>query len=182
MNGPVIDLRGKYRRLIDSALPTTTELKQEGSGFGLISVFLTQITAEFTPLIKCPADKLFLRGLDDNILRMASDMYWADKIPSYLTDESVMSEQNKNKLKSDIKEMRKTKIVTISKDIIPHLLKLVRYVLTETFWLNNQVEGSPDQASRAPSAALGSRKRKRIVHRLGKVQDKRKRDDSLSAT
>ena len=39
INGPVIDLRGKYRRLIDSALPSTTQLKQEGSGFGLISVF-----------------------------------------------------------------------------------------------------------------------------------------------
>ena len=32
MNGPVIDLRGKYRRLIDSALPTTTELKKKGAG------------------------------------------------------------------------------------------------------------------------------------------------------
>lgn len=98
---------------------------------------------------------------------MASDMYWADKIPSYLTNEGVLTLEKEGELKQDLKDMRETEIVTIPTHIIPHLLKLVRYVLKGTFWLNNLVQDSPLQASSAPSAVIGSRKRKRIVHRLG---------------
>ena len=67
VDGPVVNLRGKYRSLVDHDLPTTNELKVEGSGVGLLSVFLNQTIAEFTSLISSPADKIFLKGLEDNL-------------------------------------------------------------------------------------------------------------------
>ena len=79
----------------------------------------------------------------------------------------MLTKEKVDQLKTDIKHIGINKIVTIPKDIIPHLLKLVRYVVKGMFWLNNLVQDSPIQASSAPSAVIGSRKRKRIVHRLG---------------
>ena len=147
-----MNLRGKNRRLIDHALPTTSALKQEGSSVGLLSVFLNLTTAEFRPLINSPADETFLKGLEGNLTRMASDLFLANFIPSYLTSTGVLTQTNEDKLRIEV--------VTIPEEIIPQLRQLSTNVLKGAFLLNKLAKGSDLPNSEAPSAAVGSRKRK----------------------
>ena len=79
---PITDYRGVVTTLLDNAPPGTEEVKEEARGEGLLAVYREQITAEFTPLIQTPADLTFIRGLEDNLLRIAADSFWTYKVPS----------------------------------------------------------------------------------------------------
>ena len=70
-----VDWAGYYSTLLDNEPPTTTKLQAEGSGCGLLSVYIERTVAEYTPLISSDADATFLRGLEDNLLKIASDYY-----------------------------------------------------------------------------------------------------------
>ena len=67
--------RRRYRMLLDNPPPGRTQLEQEGSGCGLITVFIEQCIAEFSPLVSSDADETFLRGLEDNLLKISSDFF-----------------------------------------------------------------------------------------------------------
>ena len=56
-------------------------LRDEGSGYGLISVFIDQTLAKFSPLVKCSAYAKVLKGLEENILRNVYDFFWASYLP-----------------------------------------------------------------------------------------------------
>ena len=68
---------GHYMALLNNTPPSSAERKDEGSGCGLVSVYIEQTLAHFTPLIRSSAYDNFLRGLKDNLLRVASDCFWA---------------------------------------------------------------------------------------------------------
>ena len=78
------DYRGVVTTLLDNAPPGTEKFQEEAKGEGLLAVYREQITAEFTPLIQTPADLTFIRGVEDNPLRIAADFFWAYKVPTYL--------------------------------------------------------------------------------------------------
>ena len=61
--------------LLNNAPPGTEEFQEEAKGEGLLAVYRQQITAEFTLLIQRPADLNFIRGLEDNLLRIAADFF-----------------------------------------------------------------------------------------------------------
>ena len=71
----VINYHEHYRVLLDSSPPGTSALEQEGTGCGLISVFIEQSIAEYTPLVTSDVDDTFLRGLEDNLVKVASDFF-----------------------------------------------------------------------------------------------------------
>ena len=71
-----MDWAGYYKTLVGNQPPSTTTLRAEGCGCGLLS-YIEQTVAEYTPLISSDADDTFLRGLKDNLLKIESDYYWA---------------------------------------------------------------------------------------------------------
>ena len=73
---------------------------------------------------------------------MASDLFWANFIPSYLTADGTLTQDNEAKLRMDIKRMTDNQFVTIPEDIIPHLRHLSSYVLKGAFMLNKLAKGS----------------------------------------
>ena len=158
------DYRGIYRTLLDNGPPGNNELRQEGSGCGLLTIFLDQVIAEFTPLVTSPADKTFLRGLEENILRIASDFYWAYKITSYLSPTGVL--ENEEDFKTDLQKMIDDKVVTIPDNIVSQLLSLVKYILKGVFLLNNLATGVGLEVANVQQIPNGARKRHRVVDRL----------------
>ena len=70
-----VDWAGYYNTLLDNEPPSITAVEAEGSGCGLLSVYIERTVAEYTPLISSDADATFLRGLEDNLLKIASDYY-----------------------------------------------------------------------------------------------------------
>ena len=67
--------RRMFRTLLNSAPPTADVLVDEGSGCGLFKVFLAKTTAHYSTLVRTQADRTFLNGLEDNILRLSSDFF-----------------------------------------------------------------------------------------------------------
>ena len=108
------------RTLLNNAPPGTEELQEEAKGEGLLTVFREQITAEFTPLIQTPADLRSLLGLEDNLLRIAADFFWAHKLSSYLSKFGELSGNNEAQLRNDLNEMIRLKVVTFPQAIIPN--------------------------------------------------------------
>ena len=153
-----------YMALLNNPPPTSAELKEEGSGCGLVSVFIEQTLAHFQPLIQSSADDNFLRGLKDNLLRVASDFYWADFIPEYLTTDGVLTSAKKTKLGRDLTKMITDQVVTIPETIVPYIFKFMTYVLNGVFHLNQQA--CPSSVPENVDENSGSRKRRIIVLRL----------------
>ena len=87
--------------LLDNAPPGTEELQEEAKGEGLLAVYREQITAEFTPLIQTPADLTFIRGLEDNLLRITADSFWTYKVPSYLSKFGALTNDKEAQLNND---------------------------------------------------------------------------------
>ena len=77
------DYRGVVTTLLDNAPPGTEELQEEAKSEGLLAMYREQITAEFTPLIQRPADLTFIRGLEDNLPRIAGDFFWVYKYTAF---------------------------------------------------------------------------------------------------
>ena len=132
----MIDYRNEFRTLLDNTPPGTNDLLAEGSGCGLLSVFLNQVVADFTPQIQSAADGTFLRGLEENVLRMASDFYWAFKLPTYLSSNGLLTMAKEHELRTDINKMLLENSVVIPEDLVPNLLEFVTYVLKGIFHLN----------------------------------------------
>jgi len=169
------DYRGYYRTLLDNGPPAPKELRLEGSGCGQLSVYLEQVLAEFTPLVKCVADETVLRYLEDNVLRIASDFYWAFKLPSYLSKKGVLTAAKELELRTDLNKMIEDKVVTIPREIIPQLLSLITYILKGIFHLNKLAHGRVVDPPKKFPATRASRKRNRIVWHLSRGSGRAKR-------
>ena len=61
--------------LLNNGPPDSDALLMEGSGVGLITVFQSQINAEFNILCKNPGDRLCLDGLETNLLRVTCEFF-----------------------------------------------------------------------------------------------------------
>ena len=165
---------GHYTALLNNAPPSSAELKQESTGCGLVSVFLDQTWAEFQPLIKSPADETFLRGLEDNLLRLSSDFYWAHYVTGYLTKDGVLTDRKNTALREDIDAKLLLKVVTIPDELVGHIFKMMLYIVQAAFQLN--ALASPPQAVGNPIVNVRE-KRKAIVLRLseGEGGDRKRR-------
>ena len=172
---PVTDYRGVVTTLLDNAPPGTEELEREAKGEGLLTVYREQITAEFTPLIQTPADLTFIRGLEDNLLRIAADFFWAYKLTSYLSKLGVLTDDKEVKMRNDLNEMIRLKVVTYPQGIIPNLLSFVTYVIKGTFLLNRLAAGHAIQAPVQAPHLKTSRKRYRLVKRLSEGYGRQKK-------
>ena len=71
----VSDYTSILTTLLNQQKPDTTTLLNEGSGEGLLTAYLNMTFAEFTALSCSPGDKNVLRGLETNLLRIASDFF-----------------------------------------------------------------------------------------------------------
>ena len=169
-----VDYEGQYTTLLHHAPPGSTALQGEGSGCGLLSVFLEKSAAEFSPLVNNDADETFLRGLD-NVLKIASDFYWAYKIPSYLSSNGTLEEDMETKLNEDMKQIIEEQVITIPNHIVPPLLNLMTYILKGTFLLNRMGKGKPMNTVATHASTRGSRKRYRIVRCLSDGMGVRKK-------
>ena len=163
------------RTLLNNAPPGTEELQEEAKGEGLLTVFREQITAEFTPLIQTPADLTFLRGLEDNLLRIAADFFWAYKLSSYLSKFGELSGNNEAQLRNDLNEMIRLKVVTFPQAIIPNFLSFVTYVIKGTFLLNRLAAGNAIESPVQAPHLRTSRKRYRLVKRLSEGYGRQKK-------
>ena len=105
-----MDWAGLYKTLVDNEPPSTTTLQAEGSGCGLLSVYIEQTVAEYTPLISSDADDTFLRGLEDNLLKITSDYYLAQKLTMYLGCDGSLDAAEGASLNADLKHVGETKI------------------------------------------------------------------------
>ena len=105
------DYRNEFRTLLDNTPPGTNDLLAEGSGCGVLSVYLNQVVADYTPRIQSAADATFLRGLEENVLRMASDFYWAYKLPTYLSSNELLTMEKEQELRTDMNKMLLDNIV-----------------------------------------------------------------------
>ena len=72
--------------------PDASRLTAEASGEGLLSIFIRQTIAEHKAMALSPGDENFLRGFEANILRVASDFFWADYISGFLTETGILIE------------------------------------------------------------------------------------------
>ena len=81
-----IDFGGILNIINNRSPPNAKEITAEASGEGLLSIFLRRIMCEYRPHAHSPGDKNFLRGFEANMLRIASDFFWADYITGFLTE------------------------------------------------------------------------------------------------
>ena len=165
-NGNAVDYRSHYRTLLDHGPPGTSLLLRERSGCGVISVFIEQSLAVYSPLVMSDADETFLRGLEDNLLKIASDFYWAWKLPSYLNRNGELTAEEENRLETDMEKITGDRMVTIPDVILPSLLQLLTYILKGTFLLNKLATDQPLSSVPMQPKSRGSQKRYRIVKRL----------------
>ena len=166
------NFRGHYTALLNNDPPSATERKEERSGCSLLSVFLEQTLAEYQPLIRSSADDTFLRGLEENIHRLAGDFFWAVFIPKYLTVDGNLLAAKKIELEQKVRAMLLNGgIVKIPEEIVPHIFMLMTYILKGTFLLNNLA--CPESHNVVDNTTC--RKRHAIVLRLSEGQGPNKR-------
>ena len=123
-----------YTALLNNDPPSAAERKEERSGCSLLSVFLEQTQAEYQPLVRSSADDTFLRGLEENIHRLAGDFFWATFIPKYLRVHGNLLSVKKTQLERDVSTMLSNGgIVKIPEEIVPHIFKFMTYILKGTF-------------------------------------------------
>ena len=165
-HAPDTNYKGYFTTLFNNAPPETDLLKDEASGNGLLTVFIQQIMADYEPLIRSSADRTFLSGFEENILRVASDFFWATFIPSYLTYDGNLSDDEKARLETDVTKMLDDKIVNIPEHIVPHIMNLMEYKIKGTFHLNRLGEEEKEQEPLISIEQENRTKRKRIVTKL----------------
>ena len=170
-----MNYRQRYRTLLDNGPPGTTQLEAEGSGCGLIAVFIEKSIAEFSPLVLSDADETFLRGLEDNLLKVSSDFYWAWKLATYVDSSGVLTADEEIRLEADLRSITNERTVDIPDVIVPPLLSLLNYILKGTFLLNRLATGQPLSTVPLRQGSRGSRKRYRIVDRLSQGAGRNKK-------
>jgi len=136
---------------------------------------LNQVVADFTPKIQSAADATFLRGLEENVLRIASDFYWAYKLPTYLSSNGLLTIAKEDELRKDINKVLLDKSVVIPEELVPNLLQFVTYVLKGIFHLNKFASGDSLVLPQPSPENRLSGKRHRIVERLGQGFGRAKR-------
>ena len=137
-NNLIHNFCGHYNALLNNDPPSAAERKEERSGCSLLSVFLEQTQAEYQPLIRSSADDTFLRGLEENIHRLAGDFFWATFIPKYLRVHGNLLSVKKTQLERDVSTMLSNGgIVKIPQETVPHMFKLMTYILKGSFLLIN---------------------------------------------
>ena len=173
----VIAYRGYFRALLDNTSPGAKELSHEASGCGQVSVFLEQMIAEFSPRVKTSGDLTFLRGLEDNILRIAADFFWAFFITKYLNTDGVLVNTQEKLLNRDLDVILQEQVITIPEEIMPYLFSLLRYIVNGVFVLNRFASCSEEDEQAADMIAPDdkSRKRFRLVDRLSQGFGPRKK-------
>ena len=95
-------------------------------------MYREQITADFTPLIQTPADLNFIRGLGDNLLRIAADFFWAYKVPFHLSKYGALTSDKEAQLRNDLNEMIRLK--TVDYESVLYLLRRTLVLDLYSFW------------------------------------------------
>ena len=173
--------RRMFRTLLNSAPPTADVLVDEGSGCGLFKVFLAKTTAHYSTLVTTQADRTFLNGLEDNILRLSSDFFLANFMLGYINIDGEITPATEQRLRTDLDAMRTLyphpplvpeannvarAVKTIPTSLVPNILSMVEYVLEGVFHLN---KFAGDVAEEGPDENIimrMRRKRKAIVLKL----------------
>ena len=142
-----------------------------------MSIFIRQTMAEYKAMGLSPGDENFLRGFEANILRVASDFFWADYISGFLTETGLLIEAEEWRLQTDLRDMITAKIVTIPETIVKPLMNFMTYTLLSVIHLNEFVAGKRGSIPAHSSHDMANNKRKRIVGRLslGLTAAKRRR-------
>ena len=114
-----------------------------------------------------PGDDAMIAGLQTNLLRVASDFFWAFFICGFLTKDGELTTDSKNLLEDSVKNMINQKNYTIPNEVLKPLFRFMRYSLLGARHLNKFSVGAPnDMPVREPLVATANNKRKRIISRL----------------
>ena len=173
----LINVRSVLSTLLDQPPPDTDTLLEEGSGVGQIKVFLAQTIAEFSSLDNHPGTNSALAGLENNLLRVASDFFWASYICGFLTPHGVLVTEEKTRLEESIKAMLLAKSVVVPDTIIEPLIIFMRYTIIGAAHLNTLTSEGMNANPVLEHLPAASLKRKRIIERLalGLTRDKKRR-------
>ena len=122
-----------------------------------------------------------MRAFEANMLRVASDFFWADYITGFLTETGHFIEAEEWRLQEDRRAKLHAGVVTIPESIITPLMGFMTYTLKGAFHLNAYVGKSSGRMPVNIVMPRGDRKRKRIVVRLSKgLTANKKRQFTLS--
>ena len=160
------NMRAAMKTLLDHPPPNTDKLLEEGSGSAQVNVFMTQIRAEFRRMSQNPGNENALNGIENNLLRVASDFFWASYIADYLTEDGMLTAEKKVLLTQSIKDHTDNKFIIFPDEAIKPLLKFMRYTLIGSAHLNKFTSGIPNEVPVLEPLQAASNKRKRIIERL----------------
>lgn len=166
--GPQRNLGRVITTLLNMSPPDAEVLLREGSGVGRVTVFLTRIRAEFKGFCKTSGDKLYLDGFESNLLRVASDFFWADFVCGFLDNNGVLSDTMEAELITKASNIVTHKRAVIPDHILEPLFKFMRYTIIGVLHLNEYASGSQMVSVVIPRDDTASLKRKRIVQRLSR--------------
>ena len=169
------NLKGIFSTLLNNSPPNSDALQEEGSGVGQIKVFLAQTQAEFQSAKGHPGDVNTLAGLETNLLRVASDYFWASHICGFLSEDGLLSEDSKILLEASLGEMIERKTVTIPDDILQPLFRFLRYTQLGARHLNKFSAGVSNDNPVLEPLPVASNKRKRLILRLGEGHTRAKK-------
>ena len=164
--GGAQDISSILSTLLNNSPPTSDDLLQEGSGCGQIKVFLAQIRAEFLTVNSKIGDNNALCGLDNNLLRVASDFFWAHYLCSFLSVDGSLSDAKKTELEESLRAHLELKYITLPEDIIAPLFLFMRHTFLGAAHLNKSAAQIPIEVPLQEPHPAASRKRKRIIERL----------------
>ena len=162
------DLAFVLNTLVNNAPPDNDTLEVEGTGVGLVTVFLSKTRTEFQALCKHPGDELVLDALETNLHRVACDFFYADFVCKYLDNHGNLNAENKLRLQVATRNLVTQKRAIIPNNILAPLFRFMRYTLIGTFSLNQYSAGRQQVLSDIPDDQTPSLKRKRILNKLSK--------------
>jgi len=158
------DLRKVLKTLLDSSPPKVADLQREGSGIAAATLFLRQTEAEFYCAVASPGDKNVIQGLSTNLLRIASDFFWADFICKWLSCDGTLDPAKELLIDAAINNIVQEKKAIISTSVVKAIFKFLHYCILGGFHLNKYAAAAGGIMDRND----GARKRKRIIQRMAK--------------
>ena len=151
--------------LLESARPSASMFKSEGSGSAEVARFLQKAQAQFNVIAKTPADFNTLSGLPTNLLRVASDMFWADLIRTYLDKTGKLVQGKVAEFEAKLESMLQTRVVNIPDHVLQPLFSFMHYCILSSFHLNMLAD---PKLVEPEDVRVNSLKRKRIILRMAK--------------
>ena len=169
------NLQQVFQKLLDHSPPDSDQLIEEGSGAARVQVFVQQTEAEFLCRVKSPGDKVSLKGLGPNILRVASDFYWGHFVCSFLNSGDVLTSAKELELNESLDQILLKGKVIIPDAIILSLFRFMRYCLIGSFHLNHLAAGILSPLDDLNVDDQEKRKRHLIIERMAQGFSPRKK-------